>query len=228
MRWVERLSIVSVGVLSMTLSSGVAACSARHDAGRASEADGVMGADTPPSVGGVSATADDAGNADAVGPAVDSGDHGAGDDAGDSGKTAADSSAPTSSTTELPCGPGLSCTLSSQVCCVNRDQQGNTSYSCVGSGLECIGPTQTALSCNDSSNCSAGNICCLSDVFTVFAAVCLPSSACSNPGSQAQLCDPSAKTSDCPADAGPASTCSSQNVGRDWDLPSTYGTCGGQ
>jgi len=149
---------------------------------------------------------------------------------------APDSSAPLGPTTDdagaspmaVACG-NVTCRAPSAVCCVNLEQeQWPSSYACVGNVAECQGQVATALECASAADCGGGQICCLSGVGSVYGSACVPSSQCTDPDHQAELCDPNGATSGCPSNAGPASTCSSTNIVFDWGLPPVFGTCGGE
>ena len=122
----------------------------------------------------------------------------------------------------LPCG-STSCAIPDESCCVYDIP----AFLCV------IGPvcpvldaggggrgTGTGLTCSGAANCSAGTLCCVfENASKQVVSTCM--TAC--PSGGAQLCDPNAASSGCAPGAG---ACSSKNV-TDWDIPSTYATCGG-
>ena len=90
------------------------------------------------------------------------------------------------------CG-NISCTGQNKVCCA---QYGGNVFGptlCVPSA--CSGPTDTTLECAATADCNGGAVCCLT---TVNHNVARCAQACA-PGDFAQLCDPKAATSGCPA-----------------------------
>jgi hypothetical protein len=81
------------------------------------------------------------------------------------------------------------------------------------------------LKCTGQANCAAGSICCVSPTMTGAASACVVGTTCG--ANSAQLCDPGAAPTGCPADAGMGSACSSANIG-DWGLKPPFATCGGK
>ncbi len=148
---------------------------------------------------------------------------------GGSGGTT-DAGGPGGSTTSLACG-NTACQIPGQVCCVDRMNGGVASYACV-TGTSCATPDAgggnqdppTALACSSAANCAAGTVCCIEQVNNTVTSAC--KATCTG-GNSAQLCDPKAANSGCPADAGALSACSSKDIG-EWGLPSTFATCGGR
>jgi hypothetical protein len=128
----------------------------------------------------------------------------------------------------IACG-NTTCMAPGQVCCVSANAN-PASYACI-SGPTCPvvtvadsgTPSAAGLACSGPADCPPNQVCCIYEPSGAnqFVAQCV--SSCGVAG-EAQLCDPSAPPaqSGCPASA----PCSNSNIG-DWDLPSTFGTCGG-
>ncbi|HSQ61787.1 MAG TPA: hypothetical protein VLM85_01180 [Polyangiaceae bacterium] len=126
----------------------------------------------------------------------------------------------------VSCGTST-CSIPAQACCVFETTPAWT-YGCVD-GTTCpvlaggpngAGVQGTALGCSGAANCTGGDVCCVFEnankqVVSACQATC--------PAGGAQLCDPTAASSGCAADAG---ACSSANIS-DWGLPKGYATCGG-
>lgn len=130
---------------------------------------------------------------------------------------------PGGDTTKIACG-ATTCPLPAEICCVSEvTGAGDTAFACVAAAT-CPQPAgggdTAALKCSGAANCAAGTVCCVRDVNGNAASECKAS--CGN--NEAQLCDPKAASTGCPA----ADPCSSKDI-RDWGkLPSTFATCGGQ
>lgn len=139
-----------------------------------------------------------------------------------------DAGGPGGTTTSLSCG-STACQIPGQVCCVDRVGAGAASYACFA-GTTCpatdagAADPPTALACSSAANCAAGTVCCIEQVQGVTTSSC--KATCTGPNT-AQLCDPKAAVSGCPADAGATSVCSSKDI-TDWGLPTTFATCGGR
>lgn len=152
----------------------------------------------------------------------------------DGGTLSGDASGgPGGSVKTLPCGTAT-CRVPAESCCLTDNGDGTFTFACVV-GASCPsatagGNTPVALGCSSSVNCAAGSVCCITqqnensgdqngDNGDRGKSSCKPSC-----GSQeAQLCDPKATDNGCPASA-PCSTSKAES----WELPSTFGTCGGK
>lgn len=143
---------------------------------------------------------------------------------------------PGGNTTSVPCG-GSSCSLATETCCV-VDRNGVVTYQCATGtcgSLDAGGGDVVSLKCTAQANCATGTICCIDQPGGgggdggggggggggAIASSCVAGTVCPN---GAQLCDPSAASSGCPA--GKNSMCSSDNIG-DWGLAPPFATCGG-
>ena len=116
----------------------------------------------------------------------------------------------------IQCGPNRSC-ASTDTCCIS-DVSGVFVYDC---RLQCPSPVTgnvSQLKCANAGDCESGHLCCVSRSNNITSSVC--AQACA--GNEGQLCDPSAKTTECSA----RMPCSSNNIG-DWNLSTFFGTCGG-
>jgi hypothetical protein len=137
---------------------------------------------------------------------------------GSDGSAKLDSAVPSDGT--LACGAS-SCKIPTETCCVAR-AGGSFTFSCV-TGARCPstggGNQPTALKCANTADCSGGTVCCVTQANNQTVSAC--KSACGN--NDAQLCDPAASPTGCPASA----PCSSDKIG-DWQLPSPFATCGGK
>jgi len=150
-----------------------------------------------------------------------------------------DGGGPGGNTTSVPCGTAT-CSLATQVCCVVRSN-GATVYQCANGS--CSNPDAglptggnggggggnvTSLKCTAQANCAMGSICCIRQAGGGgqggVASECVVGTTC--PGNGAQLCDPSATPTGCPAGGGKDTMCSSNNIG-DWGLSAPFATCGG-
>jgi hypothetical protein len=143
---------------------------------------------------------------------------------------------PGGNVTTLPCGT-MSCNIPVQVCCVNQggggapDTYSCATGSCTAGGVDggADGGNQqggdvTALGCTGQANCAPGSICCITQSQQgVTSSSCVVGTTCGQ--NSAQLCDPNASTTGCPA-TGNRSMCSSNNIG-DWGLSPPFATCGG-
>ena len=133
------------------------------------------------------------------------------------GSARVDGAAPGAS---LTCGAS-SCKIPSETCCVAR-AGGSFTFSCV-MGATCPstggGNQPTALKCANTASCSGGMVCCVTQANNQTVSAC--KTACGN--NDAQLCDPAASPTGCPATA----PCSSNKIG-DWQLPPPFATCGGK
>lgn len=138
---------------------------------------------------------------------------------------------PGGNTTALPCGAVSACPINGARCCVyptSADGGTSISYACIGAstcpdGVD-GGQTATVLGCTGSANCAAAQVCCVKtndDNEGLQSATSVCKASCSN--NEAQLCDPAAAAPGCVADAG---ACSSTSILL-WNLPATFGTCGG-
>jgi hypothetical protein len=131
---------------------------------------------------------------------------------------------PGGSTSSVVCG-STTCAIPSDMCCVFQPAAPppDFTYAC-GGGAACPpgvgGNGTTSLKCSSAANCPSNTVCCAHPVGNDVASSC--QATCT--GTDAQLCDPRAASSGCVGDAG---TCSSMNIG-DWNLPATFGTCGGK
>jgi hypothetical protein len=128
----------------------------------------------------------------------------------------------------IPCG-GATCVVPAQVCCISANAN-PASFACISGSICPVAaasdsgvPQAAGLACTGAASCPSNQVCCIYEPSGAnqFAAQCL--SSCAGTG-QAQLCDPTVTPgqSGCPSTA----PCSNSNIG-DWDLPSTFGTCGG-
>lgn len=170
--------------------------------------------------GGSTSSSSSGGAAEDAGPPAFTTDGGSGDDAG-----------PRGDTTSIGCG-GASCALPSEHCCLyNLDRPPPVfAFACAtGSGCPRIASASdvVVLGCVSGASCPAGSVCCIAnDGTTTNVASCVPAADCKDEGERiirAQLCDPNAMPTGCPATAA----CSTQNVDQ-WNLPSGYATCGGK
>ena len=120
-------------------------------------------------------------------------------------------------------GPRVSCGSSTcklvDTCCVYANLN-TAQYAC---HAVCPQPQNgdqlSALKCSSTADCLSGEVCCVQRLGSQNVSAC---SAMPCASSDVQLCDPSAQTTGCQANA----PCSSNNVS-DWKLPGTFGTCGG-
>jgi hypothetical protein len=133
---------------------------------------------------------------------------------GDGGSAAADAG---DAATGPACGP--SPCAQGQTCCVTMANS-TPSYACLagcptgGGG----GPSVASLACASAADCAAGYVCCMEQSNGSTQSAC--ASHCGV--TQVQLCDPGADAG-CPLGL----PCSTSNIG-DWNLPPTFGTCGGR
>ncbi len=144
----------------------------------------------------------------------------------------------------LPCGPSK-CPLPSEVCCVFGGPNGaGAVFSCADGDCSALfdggfdagaqnpkgGLDLAQLKCEGQANCAAGSICCAQLISSagkndIVTSACVVGKTCGDAGPSAQLCDPAAAVTGCPA-SGALSTCSSNNIAS-WELPPPFATCGG-
>jgi hypothetical protein len=151
----------------------------------------------------------------------------------DGGTLATDASVgPGGSTKALPCGTAT-CRVPAESCCLTDNANGTFTFGCVA-GPSCPPPTAggnapVALGCSSSANCAPGSVCCITQQNENSGgqnqdgdrgrSTC--KAAC---GSQeAQLCDPKATDTGC-AQTAPCSSAKAES----WELPPSFGTCGGK
>jgi hypothetical protein len=123
--------------------------------------------------------------------------------------------------TQLPCGTAV-CSIPLETCCVADLGNSTRAYSCF-IGATCPRPKDgdtAGLKCAGAANCPPGTVCCIFEVSHGAASECRVTCSGSN---EAQLCDPQAADAGCPS----GQPCSNHDIG-DWQLPSTYATCGGR
>ncbi len=164
---------------------------------------------------------------------------GSGMSSNDGGGALGDAGGPGGDTTTIPCG-GNACSIPAQICCINTGGGGsggaNTTYTCAtgscgkvvvdGGDAAAAGGSGdvTALGCTDTANCAAGSICCIHQPANGgIVAECTVGATCGN--NAAQLCDPGAVMTGCPA-SGKNAVCSSKDIGS-WGLTPPFATCGG-
>lgn len=129
---------------------------------------------------------------------------------------------PGGDTGSISCG-ATTCLLASETCCITEPAgAGDRAYACV-LGSTCPAPNGgdvVALKCTGAANCAAGTVCCVDQNNDDTTSTC--KATCG--GNEAQLCDPKAgDAGGCPS----SDPCSNKDI-NDWNLPNTFGTCGGQ
>ena len=127
-----------------------------------------------------------------------------------------------------PAVPSVSCGASActngDTCCVytSAANDGGLSVS-MTCNAQCPAPNGNqqlaTFDCTSTADCGSG-VCCIHRQNNVDVSACAP--ACNSGNNEVQMCDPLA------ADAGcaPNQPCSTANIA-DWNLPSTFATCGG-
>lgn len=137
-----------------------------------------------------------------------------------------DGAGPGGNTTTISCG-STTCNIPGESCCVYtpNNPPPNFVYACVA-GIGCPTPDggvaeKTALKCSSQANCPVGTVCCVHQQQNTTFSDCQATCQGNN---TAQLCDKNAPDGGgCPQNQ----PCSSNNIG-DWNLPSSYATCGGK
>ncbi len=118
-------------------------------------------------------------------------------------------------------GCGTSTCKLGETCCLYTSSGSGPQYEC---HFNCPAPQGGAqlseLRCNGAADCNLGQVCCIHRNGGMNQSSC---SLTPCTGNDVQLCDPSAQDPGCP----PSASCSSNNIA-DWNLPDTFGTCGGR
>jgi hypothetical protein len=144
------------------------------------------------------------------------GDGGGGGDSGggNDGSVVGDGAVGDAGNVSISCG-STTCGIA-DTCCV-KSQGADAGAFCVTGACPAM---QTALKCSKAADCAMGLVCCATidqnnNVSSTCAATCTGNNS-------APLCDPKSDAG-CP----PMQPCSTNNIG-DWNLPNTFGTCGGK
>jgi hypothetical protein len=119
---------------------------------------------------------------------------------------------------QTTCGIGEACCVYTSV---TNDGGLAVSTSCA---TQCPAPSAgqqlAELGCTSTAECGS-YVCCVHRSNNVDVSACAPTCLSSN--NEVQLCDPQAADAGCP----PSDPCSTNNIA-DWNLPTTFATCGGK